>query len=72
MADLNSLPRESTILIREKHPWRNSKGVWTKSYGMADGTGQLITRPAGDFDKYEAVRIPEVSLHHPVFDEDLP
>jgi RNA polymerase sigma factor (sigma-70 family) len=45
------------IVIREKQPWQRSDGAWMKSYGFADGHGQLIKEPPEGFAAWESQRM---------------
>jgi RNA polymerase sigma factor (sigma-70 family) len=56
----------SIILIRERQPWRSQDGTWMKSYGMANGAGQLISAgPDGTFDAFEKKYSLPVSAQEP-------
>jgi len=56
----------SIILIRERQPWRSQDGQWMKSYGMADGSGQLIRAGLdGTFDWFETKYTLPVSAQAP-------
>ena len=58
--DLRQLPSESTIILRERTPLQSENATWTKVYGLADGSGQVIAQPQGAFEYYERLRIPQV------------
>ena len=45
------------IVIREKQPWQRADGKWMKSYGFADGHGQLIVEPPEGFAAWESQRL---------------
>jgi hypothetical protein len=44
----------TTILIREKQPWQNSDGSWSRSYGFADGHSEIHRAVDGNFAPWEA------------------
>jgi RNA polymerase sigma factor (sigma-70 family) len=45
------------IVIREKQPWLRSDGKWVKTYGLADGSGQLRAASPGGFAAWESQRM---------------
>jgi hypothetical protein len=45
------------IVIREKQPWQRADGKWMKSYGLADGSGQLRVKPPEGFAAWESQRM---------------
>lgn len=45
------------IVIREKQPWQRADGKWMKSYGLADGSGQLRVEPPEGFAAWESQRM---------------
>jgi hypothetical protein len=45
-----------TIVLRQKDPWLNARGVWTRLYGFADGHVEAHSAPDGDFSSWEAER----------------
>jgi RNA polymerase sigma factor (sigma-70 family) len=47
----------STLLLREKQPWRSALGQWSRVYGFADGHSEVQTSPNGDFSQFEQSRI---------------
>ncbi|PYJ86700.1 MAG: hypothetical protein DME22_04300 [Verrucomicrobia bacterium] len=51
------------ILIRQKHPWKNTDGKWVKVYTMLGGIGMQHSEADGNFDAWEKRRIvpPEAS-----------
>ena len=51
------------ILIRQKHPWKNTDGKWVKVYTMLGGVGNYHSAADGNFDAWEKRRIvpPEAS-----------
>lgn len=57
--DLDALPSESTIIIREWQPWADAQGKWCKAYGMADGHSEIRRSEVNDFEKWERIRIPK-------------
>ena len=44
---------EELILIRQRQPWRNTDGKWVKVYGLADGSGRILSIADGNFDAWE-------------------
>lgn len=58
--DLRQMPSESTIVLRERTPLQSEDGTWTKVYGLANGSGQVVAQPKGAFENYERLRIPQV------------
>jgi hypothetical protein len=47
------------IVVREREPWLNSRGQWTKTYGFADGHSEVHTEINGDFEMWESERLPQ-------------
>jgi len=45
--DLETLPPESTIIVREKQPWLDQQGRWRKVYGMSDGSASMNRAEVG-------------------------
>jgi hypothetical protein len=59
-ADLNSFPIESTLILREKEAWADSKGRWCKTYTFANGFTTMLTyRKKEHFDEFEKIRTPK-------------
>ena len=56
---LNSLPNESTIILREKEPWLDAQGRWCKTYCFADGSSSVRVMGKNDFAQWEGLRIPK-------------
>jgi hypothetical protein len=57
--DLEKLPPESTIIVREKEPWLDQQGRWCKAYCFSDGSASIRVSRQNDFDQWEALRIPK-------------
>jgi len=57
--DLEKLPPESTIIVREKEPWQDQQGRWCKAYCFSDGSASIRVSRRNDFDAWEALRIPK-------------
>ena len=58
-ADLDKLPPESNLILREKQPWQDSQGRWARTYVFADGSATILAPTDGKFDKWESIRIPK-------------
>ena len=43
----------SLILVRQRQPWKNADGKWAKAYAFTDGSGQVVSVPAGNFEVWE-------------------
>lgn len=56
---LETLPPESTIIVREKMPWLNAEGKWCKAYCLADGSAYIRSSEVDDFAQWENLRIPK-------------
>jgi len=55
--DMNSITAPSrTIVLREKQPWKNSNGRWSRSYAFADGHVELASSDTGDFTEWERTK----------------
>jgi len=61
-SDLDKLPPESTIIVRERQPWLDQKGRWCKAYGIADGSSFIRPSDKNDFEEWERLRIPKSRL----------
>lgn len=59
LEDLEKLPPESTIIVREKEAWLDPEGRWCKSYCMSDGGATIRPSRKNDFEQWEALRIPK-------------
>ncbi len=57
--DLEKLPPESTIIVREKNAWVDQRGLWCKTYTMADGSSTIRSSSKDDFEQWERLRIPK-------------
>ena len=57
--DLDKLPPESTIIVREKSAWVDQQGLWCKAYTMADGSSTIRSSMKDDFEQWERLRIPK-------------
>lgn len=57
--ELDKLPPESTIIVREKQAWMDQKGWWCKAYTMADGSSTIRSSERNDFEQWEQLRIPK-------------
>ena len=58
-SDLEKLPPESTLVVREKEPWLDQQGRWCKAYCFSDGSASIRVSRKNDFDQWEAIRIPK-------------
>ncbi len=55
---LEGIPNPAeTVVLREKTPWVNSAGKWSKVYGFGDGHVELHVSPDGNFDEYERAHV---------------
>lgn len=43
----------TTIVFREKKPWKGANGRWSRGYAFADGHVQFATSPSEDFTDWE-------------------
>lgn len=59
LGDLEKLPPESTIIVREKNAWVDQQGMWCKAYTMADGSSTIRSSMKDDFEQWERLRIPK-------------
>ena len=50
----NSTNFSETIVFRQKQPWQSLEGKWIKTYGYADGHGQLRSEPPEGFAAWES------------------
>jgi hypothetical protein len=57
--DLDGLPPESTIIVREKEAWLDPQGRWCKAYSLSDGTAIIRAQEKRDFAEWEGRRIPK-------------
>jgi hypothetical protein len=57
--ELDKLPPESTIIVREKRAWMDQHGMWCKAYTMADGSSTIRSSERNDFEQWEQLRIPK-------------
>jgi hypothetical protein len=57
--DLDGLPPESTIIVREKEAWLDPQGRWCKAYSLSDGTALIRAQEKNDFAEWEGLRIPK-------------
>jgi hypothetical protein len=56
LGELEALPAESFLLLRERQAWSDSQGRWCKAYGMTDGSATIHGTAENDFAKWEGVR----------------
>ncbi len=52
----------TTIVVREREPWRSWNGKWNKAYAFADGHSELHSSEDANFDAWEKERIVTPSL----------
>jgi RNA polymerase sigma factor (sigma-70 family) len=63
--ELDPLPPESTIILREKQPWMDKEGLWCKAYGMSDGSSMIRQSLKNDFEQWESIRMPTRKVSYP-------
>ena len=63
--ELETLPPESTIILREKQPWMDKEGLWCKAYGMSDGSSTIRQSLKNDFEQWESIRMPTRKVSYP-------
>lgn len=52
--DLKSVPAvSSTVVLREKQPWKGANGRWQRGYAFADGHVELASSDTPDFSDWE-------------------
>jgi hypothetical protein len=47
----------ATVVIREKEPWQNEDGSWSRAYAFADGHSEIHKAVDGSFEPWEAQHI---------------
>lgn len=64
-SELEKLPPESTIILREKQPWMDKEGLWCKAYCMSDGSSTIRQSQKNDFEQWESIRLPIRKVSYP-------
>lgn len=62
LKDLKATPLEGVIIMREKQARQTSDGAWERIYFDGLGNATVQSSPDGNFEKWEAIRLPRPNL----------